>query len=226
MQSLFAHARLLVLGAGVIGTTACHARYKKMAGKIGSVKPVVAAAGAPVVDVDGLGGGNASETAVEEVVDAVVGVGLAVKATKVQTRLQRAVDPAEVGAALAKSIVEAPGKGALPHKLGPKGRHEMAVYLVQYGVGVDAFGPSIDTTIRVRIDRKRDGKRIYRATTTCSTPLADSRALVLPGVEQVQTLQSLAVVEAMNREELRDATLRGVESCGQEVVERMVRHAR
>lgn len=226
MKSLSALGRLLTLAISLVGLTGCHTRYKKMAGKIGSVKPVVAAPGAPILDVDGVSGGNASETAVEEVVDAVVGVGLAVKATKVQAHLQRAVDPEEVGSALTASILEAPGKGALPHSLGPQGRHEMAVSLVQYGVGVDAFGPSIDTTIRVRIDRKRDGKRIYRATTSCSEPLADSRALVLPGVEQVQTLQSLAVVEAMNREELRAATIRGVERCGQEVVERMVRHAR
>ena len=68
MKSLSALGRLLTLAISLVGLTGCHTRYKKMAGKIGSVKPVVAAPGAPILDVDGVSGGNASETAVEEVV--------------------------------------------------------------------------------------------------------------------------------------------------------------
>ena len=222
--SSFLH--LFALLSVLLTTTGCHARYKKMAGRIGSVKPMVADPGLPVVNVDGVNDTNSSDTAVEGVLDAVVGVGLAVKATKVQARLQRAVTPEDAAAVLHDGILGAPAKGQLPHRIGPKGRHEMEIRLVQYGVGINAFGPSIDTTVNVRIDRKRDGKRVYRASTTCTERLSDVSRIVLPGVKQVQALQALTVVEEMKRAELRDATLRGVERCAHEVVERMVRHAR
>jgi hypothetical protein len=216
----------LLLAAVLVGLTGCHTRYKKMSGRIGSVQPMVGNPGEPMVDVGGLGDTDVTGTAVEEAVDVVVGVGVAVKAAKVQTRLQRAVEPEEVSAALESSILQAPAKRGLPHRISPKGKHLMQVDIVDYGVGVSPSGPVVQTTISVRIDRKRDGKRVYRATTTCEEPLANMPNISIPGAEQIRTLQALAQVEELNRKELRAATLLGVERCGEQVVDKMVRHAR
>lgn len=225
MPTNFSRSRSLVLAAALVGLMGCHTRYKKMSGHIGSVQPLVANPGEPGVDVGGLGDSDITGTAIEDAVDVVVGVGVAVRAAKVQTRLQRAVEPDEVSAALEASILEAPAKRGLPHRISPKGRHIMQIEIVDYGVGVSPSGPVVQTTISVRIDRKRDGRRVYRATTTCEEPLATMPSISLPGAEQVRTLQALAQVQELNRAELRAATLLGVERCGQQVVDKMVRHA-
>lgn len=226
MTTLFSRSRSLMLAAALVGLTGCHARYKKMSRHIGSVQPAVGNPGEPMVDVAGASGGNTTGTAVEEAVDVVVGVGVAVKASKVQARLQRAVEPDEVAEVLEASILQAPAKRGLPHKISPKGKHLMQIDIIDYGIGVSSAGPVVETTIQVRIDRKRDGKRIYRATTSCAEPLAGMSDIVIPGAEQIQTLQALAQLEEMNRKELRKATLLGVERCGEQVVDKMVRHAR
>ena len=226
MTAPMSRTRSLLLAGALVGLTGCHSRYKKMSGRIGSVQPVVGNPGEPVVDVGGLGDTDITGTAVEDAVDVVVGVGVAVKAAKVQTRLQRAVEPEEVSASLRSSILEAPAKRGLPHRISPKGKHRMQVEIVDYGVGVSSSGPVVQTTISVRIDRKRDGRRVYRATTSCEEPLANMPNISIPGAEQIRTLQALAQVQELNRKELRAATLLGVERCGEQVVDKMVRHAR
>lgn len=226
MTTPLSRSRSLLLAAALVGLTGCHARYKKMSGRIGSVQPMVANPGEPMVDAGGLGDSDITGTAVEDAVDVVVGVGVAVKAAKVQTRLQRAVEPEEVAAALESSILQAPAKRGLPHRISPEGKHLMRIEIVDYGVGVASSGPVVQTTISVRIDRKRDGKRIYRATTSCEEPLANMSDIAIPGAEQIRTLQALAQVQELNRAELRAATLLGVERCGEQVVDKMVRHAR
>lgn len=226
MTAPMSRTRSLLLAAVLVGLTGCHSRYKKMSGRIGSVQPVVGNPGEPMVDVGGLGDTDITGTAVEDAIDVVVGVGVAVKAAKVQTRLQRAVEPEEVSASLRSSILKAPAKRGLPHRISPKGKHRMQVEIVDYGVGVSPSGPVVQTTISVRIDRKRDGRRVYRATTSCEEPLANMPNIFIPGAEQIRTLQALAQVQELNREELRAATLLGVERCGEQVVDKMVRHAR
>jgi hypothetical protein len=218
-------AQALLFAAVLVGLTGCHARYKKMSRQIGSVQPMVGNPGEPVVDAGGLGDSDVTGTALEEAVDVVVGVGVAVKAAKVQTRLQRAVEPEEVAAALESSIAQAPAKRGLPHKISPEGKHLMRVEIVDYGVGISPSGPVVQTTISVRIDRKRDGKRVYRATTSCEEPLATMPNVHIPGVEQIRTLQALSQVEELTRKELGEATLLGVQRCGEQVVDKMVRHA-
>ena len=223
---LQSRCRMLLLVAALVGLTGCHARYKKMSPHIGSVQPLVGDPGEPVVDVRGMGDTDSGGSLIEDAIDVVVGVGVATKATRVEARLQRAVDPEQVAAALESSILEAPSRRRLPHRISPQGRHHMQLEIVDYGIGVSSRGPVVQTTIQVRIDRKRDGRRVYRASTTCAEPLARMSDIVIPGVDQLQTLHALAAVQEMNRKGLRKATLRGVQLCGEQVVDNMVRHAR
>ena len=206
MQTMSPWCRAIGCVLALIGLTGCHARYRKMAEHIGSVQPMIIDPGDPVVDVRRMG--------------------IMAKASRVEARLQRAIAPEQVAAALEASILDAPARFRLPHRISSRGRHRMRVEVLDYGIGMTARGPVAQTTIQVQIERKRDGARIYRASTTCAEPLGSVAGIPLPGLEQVRTLQALSVVHDMRRRQLRAAMLVGVERCGERVVDRMVRHAR
>lgn len=217
--------RKTLLALALVALTGCHARYKKLAPSIGSVRPTVAQPGAPTLSLGSAATPEVSGDVIEDVVDAAVAVGTITQAPKAQGVLRRAIQPEEVAAALEASLMQSPMEAALPHKIGPNGKHVMQVRVNDYGVDVSGGAPVFFTSVSVRIDRKRDGKRVYRATTTCTEPLTDMPDIPLATVQKFQALQGLSEVAALTPEELEAIALTGIERCGQRVVERMARHA-
>ena len=215
-----------LLALALLTLTGCHARYKQLAPRIGGVRPAVSVPGAPSLHlgqaaVPEVGSGNP----VEDVVDAAVAVGTLAQAPKANGVLRRAVSPEAVAEALEASLLDAPLAGALPHAIKPDGKHVMQVTVTDYGVDVSGGVPTFFTSVSVRIDRKRDGKRVYRATTTCSEPITDMPSVPLATVQKFQSLQGLGEVAALTPDELNAIAMAGIDRCGQRVVERMVRHA-
>lgn len=219
-------AQKTVLAVAIAALAGCHPRYKKLAPTIGSVRPAVAQPGAPTLELGPAATPEATGNVVTDVVDAAVAVGTISQAPKAHGVLRRAVQPEAVAAALEASLMASPMEAALPHKIGPKGKHVMQVTVNDYGIDVSGGAPVFFTTVSVRIDRKRDGKRVYRASTTCTEPLTDIPDIPLATVQKFQTLQGLSEVAALTPEELEAIALKGIDRCGQRVVERMVRHAR
>ncbi|MEC8425322.1 MAG: hypothetical protein VX000_16170, partial [Myxococcota bacterium] len=158
-----------------------------MAEHIGSVQPMIIDPGDPVVDVRRMGSTGGTGSAIEGALDLIVGVGIMAKASRVEARLQRAIAPEQVAAALEASILDAPARFRLPHRISSRGRHRMRVEVLDYGIGMTARGPVAQTTIQVQIERKRDGARIYRASTTCAEPRGRVAGLPLPGLEPVRS---------------------------------------
>ena len=215
-----------LLALALLTLTGCHARYKKMAPRIGGVRPAVSVQGAPSLRLGQAAVPEAgSGSLAEDVVDVAVAVGTLAQAPKANGVLRRAVSPEAVAQALEASLLDSPLASALPHTIGPDGKHVMQVTVTDYGVDVSSGVPTFFTSVSVRIDRKRDGERVYRASTTCSEPLTDMHTVPLATVQKFQSLQGLGEVAALEPEELAAVAMVGVERCGQQVVERMIRHA-
>ena len=214
----------LMISASLLAATGCHPRYKKMAGKLGSVRPVVSTPGGPSVAVPDL---DVPEDAgpVAEAVGVAVAVGAAAEAGQTQSAMMAALPPADLAAAIEAALLDAPAEAGLPHKIGPNGKHEMEVWIADYGIDVSTGEPYFTTTVQVRIRRKRDGKRMYRASTSCSVSIADLPDIPIASVQQAQAFQSMGQIQGMPTDELRAIALAGVERCGERVVERMVDHA-
>jgi hypothetical protein len=218
--------RSTMLAAVLISLTGCHARYKKMAPRIGSVRPVVATPSAPSLNLgSAVAPSVGTGTVVGDVVEVVVAAGAVTQGPKAHAKLRRAVKPDDVAAALQAALMEAPGEAAVPHAIGSNGKHVMRVEVTDYGIDVSSGAPEFFTSVSVRIDRKRDGKRIYRASTTCTESIGSMPNIPISAVEKLQTLQGLAEVTSLTNKELRAIAMNGIERCGERVVERMVRHA-
>jgi hypothetical protein len=230
-----APSRVLLLAAVVL-TTACHARYRKHAGGLGTVTPAVRVPGLPGVDAGPSAGGVAAGAvagaategavqAVEGIAEAATGIGGAVLEGRVEGKLIRAIQPAEARAAFATGLRGTAGEAGLPYALGPDSPHRLDIEVTDYGFAIRGSQVSVRVDASVRLTKKGERRPIYRAGISCDRPLPGGLPVPLP-IEGVDTLLALQRLDDIKAKKLEKLVLEAAEACGADLAHQLGRHSR
>lgn len=166
----------------------CHAKFKKYASTLGTVKVQVVNTGGPYVQLGKV------YTDQPNLLTDVVNIVQDVRGLDLTTRIARAVQVAEVNDALASGYIETMGSGP-PFGTAPDAQALLQLEVESYGMYVPYLGAPGQFTYTARaVVYKADGERIYRHRMTCTAGVGDPNlaAVVLGAVNNAKQLDKLS----------------------------------
>lgn len=206
--------RSALLAMLVVGLfSGCHARFKRAAPDLERVRVQVLSEQRPTVDTGLSAGGE-----VAAIVSIVQGVAL----SGIEDKLLRAVDIAEVNAALEIGLDEALAGGPPFEITDRKKAPLLQIEVVDYGMEVPEVGVQgrFNYDLKVRL-YDRSGRRIYATRVGCDVPVGDPK-----GVSKAfGTVNNAKQVDEMRRKELQAAFEEAALMCGNELAAKMRKHA-
>lgn len=207
--------RLPLLVPLLLTLTACHAKFKKYAPTLGSVKVQVLTTGGPFVELGKVDNSNGS------LVGGIVNVVQTVKSADLVPRIEAAVQVPQVNGALQDGLITTLGSGP-PFGSAPDAAPLLQLEVESYGLYVPYLGaPGQFTYTALATVYTGDGKRIYHHRLTCSTGVGDpSTAAVVLG-----TVNNVRQIDKMTDPEINQAFVDTARWCGQLFVTQMRKHA-
>ncbi len=211
-----------LLWTAALATAGCHAKFKKYAPTLGSVRTQVIVTGGPTVDLGEMEGSGTGDLG--DAVAAVVNVVQAVKEVDLARRIADAVDVRQVNDAMEQSLADTLGSGP-PFAWTADEKSAGALLQVEvlsYGLQVPGIGlPGVFTyELRTRI-YKPDGERVYSARTECSVDAGDPKAVSVA----LGAVNNARQIKEMSDEDIQAAFDSVAAYCGQELVRKMRKHA-
>ncbi len=168
--------------------TGCHAKFKKYASTLGTVRVQVVNTGGPYVEL-----GKVYSQQPNLLTD-VVNIVQEVRSLDLTNRIAAAVQVAAVNDALAAGYIETMGGGP-PFGTSPESQALLQLEVESYGMYVPYLGAPGQFTYTARaVVYKADGERIYRKRLTCSAGVGDPNlaAVVLGAVNNAKQLDTLS----------------------------------
>lgn len=219
--------RVILALATLALTTGCHGRYKRNADALGKVQVVVRVPTSPKVVV---GGSTASvstgeETQLDQAREAAelgMQVASVVLGHKAQKKLDRAITSKEARKALEEAFMADVGSQALPYKPGEKGRARLTIEITDFGLDASSGTPSAFVRTRTTI-HDRSGKRVYRASETCTRTLGPGMDIPFTGADELAAAKHLADLSPKRMDTVITSV---VEQCAEEVSFELVTHLR
>lgn len=224
-------ARLAVVTALVL-LSGCHAKFKREAGSLGSVRTQIVNTGGPYVELGKVGNpvddGNDRHDSTAEAIGAIaalaVNIHQEVQGAKLADRIAKAVDPKAVNNAFNDGIRQTLQDGppfAYTDDKDAAGA-TMQIEVLSYGLDVPYLGAPGQFTYDLRVNiYKKDGERVYKVRHSCAvgagTP--DISDVVLGVVNNVEGINE------MSDADLNSAFTTMAAYCAETFVVRMRRHA-
>jgi hypothetical protein len=217
--------RIVFALAALVATTGCHGRYKRNADALGKVQVVVRVPTSPEVVVHGPSVSVDTEEATpaeaaREAAEVGMQVASVVLGAKAQKKLDRAVTSDEAKAALEAAFMADVETQALPYDVGDKGRARLTIEVTDLGLDASSGTPSAFVRTRTTIHDKT-GKKVYRATETCSRTLGPGMDIPLTGADELMAARQLADLSPKKMEKV---VMGVVEQCAEEVSLELVTH--
>lgn len=199
----------------------CHAKFKREAPTLGSVRTQVVTTGGPYVELGHVA--VATDNALIAAAATVVNVVQDVKGMDLADRIAGAVDVQAVNRAFNDGVAQTLQAGPpFAYTDAPDAPATLQVEVLSYGLYVPAIGaPGVFTyDIRVRI-YKRDGERVYKARHSCEVGAGT------PGIPEtvLGVVNNFAEMKEMSDAEIQQSFATLAAYCGQTFVVRMRRHA-
>ncbi len=213
--------KLVLIAVLALGTTACHARFKKFARTADMVDLKVIVSGTATVDLSE-SGGNQTGTFAEAVMDTAVGAAAHVESGKVRQRLQNALQPEQVQAMVLEGAVTLLGDGPPFGSGGTPTDGTIQIEVLNYGIEQSGGGPNFFVNYRIRGYRTDNGKKMYVTGASCADQL-----FYTPGTpgNVVGTTLTINHLSKMTDEELGQTLSTVVQRCTGQVIANMRRHA-
>lgn len=194
----------------VLAASGCHAKFKKEAPTLGSVRTQIITTGGPVVQLGHLGTveGNSGLAALANIAVTAVNITQDIKAGDVAGRIGQAVRTEDVNHAFNDGIAQTLQSGPpFAYSDDPNAPATLQVEVLSYGLSVPYLGaPGVFTyDLKVRI-YKKDGDRVYKARHSCEigagTPgVTESVLGVVNNVKEIKNMSDAdinASFEAMS----------------------------
>lgn len=212
----------IVLAVSALLATGCHGRYKRNADSLGKVAVDVQINTEPRVD-----GGEVpldAPTNAAEAAEAGVRMASVVLGRKAQKKLSRAVDSETAEAVLDDAFDAELARKRLPYKTGDKGRAELVIEVVDFGLDASMGTPEAYVSTVTTIHDKK-GKRVYRARETCTREVGPGLGVGLDftGLGELAAMKALS---EMKPKQMEKVVLKVTEQCAGEVADELVKHLR
>lgn len=207
--------RTALLLATLLAITGCHAKFKKYASTLGTVKVQVINTGGPYVELGKVHDPDAG------LVGAAINVVQTVKGMDLAPRIAAAVQVPQVNDALVGGLVTTIGSGP-PFGVAPESASLLQIEMESYGLYVPYLGaPGQFTYTALATVYKQDGERIYRNRLTCTAGVGD------PDVAAVvfSVVNNVAQIDQMTDEQINQVFVETARYCGQLFVTQMRKHA-
>lgn len=210
-------ATLSVLASLIL--PACHGRYKRNADSLGKVRVKVQVPADPRVEVGSPPQADIPENAVEA---AELGIDLAkvVLGTKVERKLDKAVQPGEARTALVDTFAAELDVKGLPYKVGDEGRSRMIIVVEDFGLDATNGTPTAFVSTHTEIFN-RDGKKVYNSRSVCTRDLGPGLNLPFTSADDLAALQTL---NGLKPGQMEAVLLKVTEQCAAEVAAKLVSH--
>ncbi|MBM4365839.1 MAG: hypothetical protein FJ102_06455 [Deltaproteobacteria bacterium] len=197
----------------------CHAKFKKYAPTLGSVRSQVVDTGVPYVS---LGATYVGGPPVLEVASAVVNTVQAVRSIEQTDRIARAVDPNAVANSLVEGVRDTLGSGPPFAFTDSPDAPLLQITVESYGLFVPYIGaPGVFTyNLGVHI-YTREGERVYTNSVECATDAGAGE----PVERVLAVVDNVAKLDSMSDAEINDAFVQIGRYCGSVLVQEMRQHA-
>ncbi len=195
--------------------TGCHAKFKKYASTLGTVKVQVINTGGPYVELGKVHDPDAG------LVGAAINVVQTARGIDLAPRIAAAVQTPQVNDAMVGSLVTTIGSGP-PFGVAPDSASLLQLEILSYGLYVPYLGaPGEFTYTAMATVYKQDGERIYRNTLTCTAGVGDpsTAAVVLSLVNNVKQ------IDQMTDAQINEVFVETARYCGTQFVTKMRKHA-
>lgn len=193
----------------------CHAKFKKYASTLGTVKVQVINTGGPYVELGKVQDPDAG------LVGAAINVVQTVRGMDITPRIAAAVQTPQVNDALTSGLVNTIGSGP-PFGISPDSPSLLQLEIESYGLYVPYLGaPGEFTYTALATVYKQDGERIYRNRLTCTAGVGnpETAAVVLGVVNNTKQL------DQMTDAEINQVFVDTARWCGSLFVTKMRKHA-
>lgn len=225
MRPLLALSLLVLLAPG------CHAKFKKEAPTLGSVRTQIVTSGVPYVSLGHMGNpvsdGNTNTTSAAEVLGALaataVNINQDIQGAKLAQRIAGAVQITSVNQAFNQGVARTLGSGPpFAYSDDKSAPATLQIEVLSYGLNVPYIGAPGEFTydLRVRI-YKQNGDRVYRARHSCAVGAGT------PGIAEsvLGVVNNIQEVKEMTDAQINDSFAAMADYCATTFVVKMRRHA-